>query len=144
MILPKYGSRPRQEDTGHLQKHCSNMASDRWGRSTYQDAYYHPSFSPHILTHIGTMKLTYINNVFFDYNYVSPTNLKESFYGIGLIFHHTKSFSLRNMFPTWDLITVQIGGIYNSKKIPYVHLDICRPTTPDYITECGHPFKFHA
>ena len=51
-------------------------------------------FSLHtcILIHIHTIKFTLVYNVILEYNYVSPTNLKESLFGIGLQCHHTKTF----------------------------------------------------
>ena len=53
-------------------------------------SYYYPLFTVYFLIHIGTMNFNYqyINNIFFE----SPSNLKESFFGIGLICYYNTSF----------------------------------------------------
>ena len=55
-------------------------------------SYYQPLVSLHILAHQGTMKYTYILTYSLNINHVSPSDLPDTFIGIDLLWHYSKSF----------------------------------------------------
>ena len=88
----------------------------------------HPLFSLHILIHICTMKVTYIY-VFLEYNHVSHTNLKASFFGITFICQHTNLFNLETCSSTCCLITAQMVDIIFPQMTISASCYICKPPT---------------
>ena len=88
-------------------------ASEPWGGFF---SYYRPLISLDILLYIGTIY------DFFEYDNVSTTNLKESFFGFGLIYAIIQNHV--NLETAWCLIIAQTVDIILHKMMKCAYVDL--------------------